>query len=140
MKEAFLEARDWVESSLAVNPDNDVNLFETTIRVLGGLLSAFHLSAGDQVHRLCFSTCHSAFAPLFHGLAFHRICMQHVEPCIKCSEKRGPGSLDCLLSFPVRQLSPSCRYFQGYLHHSSGLADALGWTKIRRRGSPACVA
>ena len=61
MKEAFLEARDWVESSLAVNPDNDVNLFETTIRVLGGLLSAFHLSAGDQVQRrfsmrsLCFT-------------------------------------------------------------------------------------
>ena len=60
MKEAFLEARDWVESSLAVNPDNDVNLFETTIRVLGGLLSAFHLSAGDQVQRLCFSICPSA--------------------------------------------------------------------------------
>ena len=59
MKEAFLEARDWVESSLAVNPDNDVNLFETTIRVLGGLLSAFHLSAGDQVQRLCFSVCPS---------------------------------------------------------------------------------
>jgi hypothetical protein len=24
-------------------------LFETTIRVLGGLLASFHLSAGDQV-------------------------------------------------------------------------------------------
>ena len=30
---------------LAVN--RDVNLFETTIRVLGGLLSAFHLSGDD---------------------------------------------------------------------------------------------
>ncbi len=27
----------------------DVNLFETTIRVLGGLLSAFHLSNEDEV-------------------------------------------------------------------------------------------
>ena len=26
-----------------------VNLFETTIRVLGGLLAAFHLSGGDQL-------------------------------------------------------------------------------------------
>ena len=60
MKDSFLEARDWVESSLAVNPDNDVNLFETTIRVLGGLLSAFHLSAGDQVQRLCSDICPSA--------------------------------------------------------------------------------
>lgn len=49
LRDEFLEARNWVESSLAVNPDLDVNLFETTIRVLGGLLASFHLSAGDQV-------------------------------------------------------------------------------------------
>ena len=60
MKDSFLEARDWVEGRLAVNPDNDVNLFETTIRVLGGLLSAFHLSAGDQVQKLCPGSCLSA--------------------------------------------------------------------------------
>ena len=49
LRDEFLEARNWVEKSLAVNPDMDVNLFETTIRVLGGLLASFHLSAGDQV-------------------------------------------------------------------------------------------
>ena len=49
LREEFLEARNWIESSLAVDPDTDVNLFETTIRVLGGLLASFHLSAGDQV-------------------------------------------------------------------------------------------
>ena len=49
LRDEFLEARNWVEKSLAVNPDVDVNLFETTIRVLGGLLASFHLSAGDQV-------------------------------------------------------------------------------------------
>jgi mannosyl-oligosaccharide alpha-1,2-mannosidase len=54
MKDEFLEARNWVEESLKVDPDLDVNLFETTIRVLGGLLAPFHLSAGDQVH---FSSC-----------------------------------------------------------------------------------
>ena len=31
--------------------DTDVNLFETTIRVLGGLLSAYHLSDGDPLYR-----------------------------------------------------------------------------------------
>ncbi len=41
----FDEARDWVAESLEFSIDKDVNLFETTIRVLGGLLSAFHLSA-----------------------------------------------------------------------------------------------
>ena len=44
LKEEFKEARDWVQNSLDFNIDKDVNLFETTIRVLGGLLSAFHLS------------------------------------------------------------------------------------------------
>ena len=38
-----------MEASLGVDPDKSVNLFETTIRVLGGLLAAFHLSAGDQM-------------------------------------------------------------------------------------------
>lgn len=30
--------------------DSEVNLFETTIRVLGGLLTAYHLSNGDQLY------------------------------------------------------------------------------------------
>jgi hypothetical protein len=43
----FAAARAWVASSLRVSPDVEVNLFETTIRVLGGLLSTHHLSGGD---------------------------------------------------------------------------------------------
>ena len=50
MKEEFGEAREWVARSLDFSDKNkDVNLFETTIRVLGGLLSAYHLSGGDKV-------------------------------------------------------------------------------------------
>ena len=30
-----------------MGPDKSINLFETTIRVVGGLLSAHHLSGGD---------------------------------------------------------------------------------------------
>ena len=61
LRDEFLEARNWVESSLAVNPDVDVNLFETTIRVLGGLLASFHLSAGDQVHSMSLSLSEGSF-------------------------------------------------------------------------------
>ena len=46
---AILQARNWVAKDLQVDPDTAVNLFETTIRVLGGLLAAFHLSNGDKV-------------------------------------------------------------------------------------------
>ncbi|XP_037340724.2 endoplasmic reticulum mannosyl-oligosaccharide 1,2-alpha-mannosidase isoform X1 [Pungitius pungitius] len=48
LKEEFAEARDWVEKELSFDKNVDVNLFETTIRVLGGLLSTFHLT-GDQL-------------------------------------------------------------------------------------------
>lgn len=42
----FTRARKWVEDSLVFTMNRDVNLFEVTIRVLGGLLAAYHLS-GD---------------------------------------------------------------------------------------------
>lgn len=37
-------ARQWISTSLQYNQDHDVSTFETTIRMLGGLLSAHHLS------------------------------------------------------------------------------------------------
>ena len=48
LKDEFKEARDWVDHQLHFNINKDVNLFETAIRVLGGLLSTFHLTA-DKV-------------------------------------------------------------------------------------------
>lgn len=44
----FAEARQWVAESLTFDLKKYVNLFEMTIRALGGLLSAFHLS-GDKI-------------------------------------------------------------------------------------------
>merc|ERR1719356_1989698 len=44
LKEEFKEAQGWVKESLNFDINKDVNLFETTIRVLGGLLSTYHLS------------------------------------------------------------------------------------------------
>ncbi|KAI4304477.1 hypothetical protein MLD38_039980 [Melastoma candidum] len=48
------EAGSWVETQLSdrINQKGQVNLFETTIRVLGGLLSAYHLTGGDGGMRL----------------------------------------------------------------------------------------
>ena len=43
----FKEARDWVAHNLTFDIGRDVNLFECTIRILGGLLSAYHLSADN---------------------------------------------------------------------------------------------
>ncbi|KAL4272356.1 hypothetical protein GQ457_13G018780 [Hibiscus cannabinus] len=48
LEEQFQKAREWVAMSLDFNKDYDASVFETTIRVVGGLLSAYDLS-GDKV-------------------------------------------------------------------------------------------
>ena len=44
MKEEFQRARDWVVDNLSFAKPRSVSFFETTIRALGGLLSAYELS------------------------------------------------------------------------------------------------
>ncbi|GMP87872.1 hypothetical protein CsSME_00040073 [Camellia sinensis var. sinensis] len=48
--EVVSEAGSWIEKNLPerISQKGQVNLFETTIRVLGGLLSAYHLSGAEQ--------------------------------------------------------------------------------------------
>lgn len=38
------KAREWISTSLSYTANQDVNTFETTIRMLGGLLSAYYMS------------------------------------------------------------------------------------------------
>ncbi|KAF9948906.1 mannosyl-oligosaccharide alpha-1,2-mannosidase [Mortierella alpina] len=45
----FEEAKAWVTDELSFDQDGEVNLFETTIRVLGGLLSAYDQSGHDPI-------------------------------------------------------------------------------------------
>ncbi|KAF9155382.1 mannosyl-oligosaccharide alpha-1,2-mannosidase [Linnemannia schmuckeri] len=49
LKDEFEEAKAWVRDELTFDQEGEVNLFETTIRVLGGLLSAYDQSGHDQV-------------------------------------------------------------------------------------------
>ena len=44
LREEFQEAHEWVRHSLTFDIDQDVSMFETTIRVLGSLLSTYHLT------------------------------------------------------------------------------------------------
>lgn len=48
LDEQFQKAREWVANVLDFNKNYDASVFETTIRVVGGLLSAYDLS-GDKV-------------------------------------------------------------------------------------------
>lgn len=49
LDEEYQRARTWVAEKMSFERDGNFNTFETTIRVLGGLLSAFHLS-GDSMY------------------------------------------------------------------------------------------
>lgn len=50
LRDEYQRARGWVAESLNIDGNtNTVSVFETTIRVLGGLLSAFHLT-GDKMY------------------------------------------------------------------------------------------
>ncbi|KAF7338960.1 alpha-1,2-Mannosidase [Mycena venus] len=46
----YKRARKWVEESLTFDRTGQFSTFETTIRVLGGLLSAYYLSGGDELY------------------------------------------------------------------------------------------
>ncbi|XP_030647754.1 mannosidase, alpha, class 1B, member 1b isoform X2 [Chanos chanos] len=48
LKKEFEEAKIWVAKELSFNKNIDVNLFESTIRILGGLLSSYNLT-GDSL-------------------------------------------------------------------------------------------
>ncbi|CAJ1941752.1 unnamed protein product [Sphenostylis stenocarpa] len=48
LDDQFNRAREWVAESLSFDKNVEVSVFETTIRVMGGLLSAYDLS-GDKV-------------------------------------------------------------------------------------------
>ncbi|KAL7183800.1 hypothetical protein ACSBR2_026051 [Camellia fascicularis] len=48
LDEQFQRAREWVANSLDFNKNYDASVFETTIRVVGGLLSTYDLS-GDKI-------------------------------------------------------------------------------------------
>jgi hypothetical protein len=48
LHEQAAEARDWIETNLHFDVDTNVNLFEVSIRLLGGLLGAYTMS-GDSM-------------------------------------------------------------------------------------------
>jgi mannosyl-oligosaccharide alpha-1,2-mannosidase len=73
LTDEFNEARDWVANTMVIAKDRDVNVFETTIRILGGLLSAYHLSTdyvflekavdlGDRLMNAFSSSSHVPFS------------------------------------------------------------------------------
>ncbi|KAJ6508768.1 glycoside hydrolase [Mycena sanguinolenta] len=50
LDQEYSRAREWVATKMSFERNATFNTFETTIRVLGGLLSAYHLSGNDSIY------------------------------------------------------------------------------------------
>lgn len=79
LMDEFDRAKEWVKTELNINRnDRYVNLFETTIRVLGGLLSSYALS-GEQVFFDKAKELGDALLPAFEsptGIPFSDVNLQ----------------------------------------------------------------
>jgi mannosyl-oligosaccharide alpha-1,2-mannosidase len=49
LNEEYQQARHWVANHLEFRDGSKVQFFEVNIRILGGLLSAYYLSGGDDM-------------------------------------------------------------------------------------------
>lgn len=72
----FEEARTWVATELTFNKNVDVNLFESTIRILGGLLSTYHLT-GDAMF------LDKAVSPPCVLISQRQASFKHIKECRK---------------------------------------------------------
>ncbi|OAV90026.1 hypothetical protein PTTG_28447, partial [Puccinia triticina 1-1 BBBD Race 1] len=50
MEEDYQRVRQYIKRDLSFDVDGDLNAFETTIRILGGLLSVYHLLGNNTIY------------------------------------------------------------------------------------------
>ncbi|THV00628.1 glycoside hydrolase [Dendrothele bispora CBS 962.96] len=99
LDEDYQRARQWVETKLTFDRDAIFNTFETTIRVLGGLLSAYHLSGNDQLYLDRAIDLADRILPVFDtesGLPW---------PQVNLAEKKGVPNSDYRLMVSTAEVS-----------------------------------
>ncbi|CAE6444774.1 hypothetical protein ACGC1H_006871 [Rhizoctonia solani] len=82
LREEYLRARKWVETELDFDRDGRYSTFEITIRILGGLLSAYALSNKDELYLRRAEELGDRLLPAFntpHGLPIPNVNF-HSEP------------------------------------------------------------
>jgi mannosyl-oligosaccharide alpha-1,2-mannosidase len=100
-------AREWVHNNLTYDQDQDVNTFETTIRMLGGLLSAHYLSSAFP----------GKFAPVDDGLSDD----MYVEKAADLAD-RLLAAYETRTGIPVA--SVNLHKYQGIASHMDGGASS----------------
>lgn len=122
--------RDWVRDHLTFHEIGMVSVFETTIRVLGGLLSAFELSREEVRGELIFrSAGQFHFSPASACRGFP--CADS-EPCVGCyavgfrhSDRDSAAIISPSVAALVVNLSIQQMVWQVFLERAKDLADRL---------------
>lgn len=90
LKDEFNLACDWVKNSLSFDSSKDVNLFEVTIRVLGGLLTTYHFTGDkDILHKAVWNVESNPISGHSPKLSFPRwtsanACFPPLTPTPEC--------------------------------------------------------
>ncbi|KAF8554343.1 glycoside hydrolase family 47 protein [Imleria badia] len=82
LQDEYERARKWVQNHLSFDRDADFSTFETTIRVLGGLLAAYHLSEEDPIYLEKAKELGDRILPVFEtpsGLPLSSVNLQRRE-------------------------------------------------------------
>ncbi|KAH9013872.1 glycoside hydrolase family 47 protein [Lactarius hengduanensis] len=87
----YQRARTWVEEKMTFERDADFNTFETTIRVLGGLLSAYHLSGGDALYLTRARDLADRMLPVFDTPSGLPLPMVNLQKRQGVHDKDNPG-------------------------------------------------
>ena len=109
LTEEFEEARHWVEQEMIIAQDKDVNLFETTIRVLGGLLSTYHLTQDKMFLKKAvrvLSLTHTLILTLILTL-IHSLVHMHTHTSSECKYCSIPQLQSIAVSYSVISLTIS---------------------------------
>jgi mannosyl-oligosaccharide alpha-1,2-mannosidase len=86
LDEEFRDGVDWVKSNLSFDVDGEVSVFETSIRLVGGLLSAYH-ACGDKA---LLSKARDCADRLLQSFAASPIGIPHRYINLKTGALRGP--------------------------------------------------
>ncbi|KAF7346344.1 Glycoside hydrolase family 47 protein [Mycena sanguinolenta] len=107
LDQEYLRAREWVATKMSFERNATFNTFETTIRVLGGLLSAYHLSGNDSLYLEKATELADRIVPVFKtpsGLPLTNVNLALREGAVD------PGWPDFVSSAEVATLQLELRY------------------------------
>ncbi|KAF8167279.1 glycoside hydrolase family 47 protein [Crassisporium funariophilum] len=113
LQEEYSRARNWVANELSFDRDDNFSTFETTIRVLGGLLSAYHLSGEDSLYLEKATGLANRMLPAFDTLSGLPL------PVINLAERKGLQTTDFPGLTSVAEVATLQLEFR-YLSHLTG--------------------